>query len=255
MVQKKYSEWVYTKYNKPLEEAYKNYLHQLYLKITEELYWKQFIQDDAGFEATKIAAQKEWLSALYDTRYIATNIYGDCKVEEVKSSRYKLADFDEMHCAFVSTLDFGVYKQIVECGKMHVEFNAGGLSGKFNFKQNDKGKDQLVKGNIEAVLEKGISTKKGPLQIGATVKAGMGLEFTSRGVEDWYATGEASINVKSNFIDRFDNHIKDANGNNPNEPGMGDAQLSDKGVEIGVKGRMSLISGNTTSNIFVNTPN
>jgi hypothetical protein len=54
-----------------------------------------------------------------------------------------------------------VYKQIVECGKMHVEFNAGGLSGKFNFKQNDKGKDQLVKGNIEAVLEKGISTKKG----------------------------------------------------------------------------------------------
>ncbi len=255
VVQKKYSEWVYTKYNKPLEEAYKNYLHQLYLKITEELYWKQFVQDDASFEATKIAAQKEWLSALYDTRYIATNIYGDCQVKEVKSSRYKLADFDEMHCKYISVLDFGVYKQIIECGKMHVEFNAGGLSGKFNFKQNDKGKDQLVKGNIEAVLEKGISTKKGPLQIGATVKAGMGLEFTSRGVEDWYATGEASINVKSNFIDRFDDHIKEANGNNPNEPGMGDAQLSDKGVEIGVNGRVSLISGNTSSNIFVNTPN
>lgn len=36
-VQEKYSEWVYANYNKPLEEAYKNYLHQLYLKITEEL--------------------------------------------------------------------------------------------------------------------------------------------------------------------------------------------------------------------------
>ena len=149
VVQKKYSEWVYTKYNKPLEEAYKNYLHQLYLKITEELYWKQFVQDDAAFEATKIAAQKEWLSALYDTRYTATNIYGDCHVEKIKSSKYKLADFDDMHCEYISVLDFGVYKQIIECGKMHVEFNAGGLSGKFNFKQDDKGKEQLVKGNIE----------------------------------------------------------------------------------------------------------
>jgi len=255
VVQKKYSEWVYTKYNKPLEEAYKNYLHQLYLKITEELYWKQFVQDDAAFEATKIAAQKEWLSALYDTRYTATNIYGDCHVEKIKSSKYKLADFDDMHCEYISVLDFGVYKQIIECGKMHVEFNAGGLSGKFNFKQDDKGKEQLVKGNIEAVLEKSISAKKGPLQIGATVKAGMGLEFSSRGVEDWYATGEASVNVKSNFIDRFDEHIKEANGNNPNEPGMSDAQLSDKGVEIGVNGRMSLISGNASTNVFVNTPN
>ncbi|MBS1563146.1 MAG: hypothetical protein JST39_02105, partial [Bacteroidetes bacterium] len=54
VVQQKYSEWVYASYNKPLEEAYKNYLHQLYLKITEELYWKQFTMDDATFASEKL---------------------------------------------------------------------------------------------------------------------------------------------------------------------------------------------------------
>lgn len=255
VVQKKYSEWIYANYNKPLEEAYKEYLHQLYLKITEELYWKQFIQDATTFEATKISAKKEWLAALGDTRYIATNKYGKCEMPEKKKSRFKLADFDSLHCAYVSILDFGVYKQIFECGKSRIEFDAGKLSGNFNFYMDNNGKNNFLKGTLEAtVINKDINIKKGPIQIGANVKAGMGIEFTSKGVEDVYATGEASVNVKSNFIDKFDDHIKEANGNNPNEPGMGDAQLSDKGIEIGVKGRMSLISGNTSTNVFVNTP-
>lgn len=256
VVQKKYSEWVYANYNKPLEEAYKNYLHQLYLKINEELYWKQFTQDAPTFEATKIAAKKEWLAALGNTRYLATNKYGKCETPEQKPSRYKLADFDEMHCNYTSVLDFGVYKQIVECGKMRVEFDAGKLSGNFNFKAGNNGKDEFVKGNLEAtVIDKSVSVKKGPLQIGANVKAGMGVEFTNKGISDVYATGEASVSVKSNIIETFDQHISEANGGDKSQPGMGDAQLSDKGVEIGVNGRMSLISGNTSTNIFVKTPN
>jgi len=99
-VQKAYSEWVYTNYNKILEEAYQDYLHQLYIKITEELYWKQFTQDEACFEATKIASKIEWLAALSNTRYIATNSYGNCTPQEHKASRYKMADFDETHCSF-----------------------------------------------------------------------------------------------------------------------------------------------------------
>lgn len=232
VVQKKYSEWVYANYNKPLEEAYKNYLHQLYLKITEELYWKQFVQDDAAFEATKIAAQKEWLSALYDTRYIATNIYGDCQVEEVKSSRYKLADFDDMHCKFISVLDFGVYKQIDECGNMRIEFDAGKLSGNFNFKADNTGVDRFVKCNLEATvinIEKSI--EKGPVQIGANVKAGVGVEITTKGIEDVYVTGEAKVTIGSNTV---------------SDPA---GIVSDPSVSITASGRMSLISGNMSGGI------
>ncbi|MBS1730729.1 MAG: hypothetical protein JSS67_08110 [Bacteroidetes bacterium] len=255
-VQQIYSEWVYATYNKPLEEAYKNYLHQLRLKLSEELYWKQFTQDASAFEATKIAAKKEWLSALGNTRYISTNLYGDCTPQQKKESRYKLADFDEMHCSYVSTLDFGVCKQIFECGWSRIEFDAGKLKGDFKFYMDNNAKTRFVKGTVEATaINIGGSVKKGPIQIGANVKAGVGVEFTGRGVEDVYVTGKASVEIKSNIIDRFDVHIKDANGGDKNQPGMGDAQLSDKGIEIGVDGRMSLISGNSSTNIFVNTPN
>ncbi|AHF17274.1 hypothetical protein NIASO_05065 [Niabella soli DSM 19437] len=254
-VQKKYSEWVYKNYNKPLEEAYKNYLHQLYIKINEELYWRQFTTDATAFEAVKIGAKKEWLAALSNTRYIATDKYGKCAPPQSKDSRYKLADFDDMHCTYKSVLDFGVYKQIVECGKMRVEFDAGRLSGNFNFKAGNDGRDHFDNATLEAtVIDKSISTNKGPLQIGASVKAGVGVTFTSQGIEDVYATGEAKVTVKSNSIETFDQHISEASGGDKSQPGMGDAQLSDKGVEVGVSGKMSLISGNTSSNIFVNTP-
>jgi tetratricopeptide (TPR) repeat protein len=222
-VQEKYSEWVYKNYNQPLEDAYKDYLHQLYLKITEELYWKQFTMNESLFEVAKITGKKEWLAALASTRYIATDRYGKCEIPENKGSRYKLADFDDMHCAFKSTLDFKVYKQIVECGRMRVEFDAGGLSGNVNFKSNDKGKDEFIKATVEAAIERGGSIGKGPLQAGASVKAGMGMELSSRGVEDVYLTGEASVSAGSS---------------------VGDANLT-----ISASGRMSLISGNVSGGI------
>jgi len=231
-VQEKYSEWVYKNYNKPLEEAYQDYLHQLYLKISEELYWKQFTQDESTFESTKIAAKKEWLAALGNTRYIATNKYGDCQTAEKKASKYKLADFDDMHCRYRSTLDFKVCTMIFECGKSSISFDAGRLNGNFHFTSDNEGKDRFVKGTLETtVIDKKISTSKGPLQIGASVKAGMGVEFTSRGVEDVYATGEAKVTVGSDTV---------------SDPA---GVVSDPSVSITASGRMSLISGNMTGAI------
>ena len=210
--------------------------------------------DDAAFEAAIITSQKEWLAAISNSRYIVTKKYGNCTPQENKGSRYKLADFDDMHCAFISVLDFGKYKQIVECGKMRIEFDAGPLSGNLNFKMGNNGKDRFVKGTVEAtVIDKTVSVKKGPLQIGASVKAGVGVEFTNRGVEDVYVTGEAAVSAKSNIIKTFDDHISEASGGDKSQPGMSDAGLGDKGIEIGVSGKMSLISGNTMTNVFVNT--
>jgi len=222
VVQRKYSEWVYKNYNKPLEEAYKNYLHQLKLKITEELYWKQFTQDSDIFEATKIASQKEWLSAISNSRYIATTKYGnDCKIPEVKSSKYKLADFDDINCKYKSSLGLGPNRMVFECGRSRIEFDAGFLSGNFNYKSDDQGNNKFVKGTLEAKAGKEISGDAGPIQAGASATAGMGVEFTSNGVEDVYVTGEVSVSA-----------------------GAGPAN-----VEIGASGKMSLISGNMSGGI------
>ncbi|PZR28278.1 MAG: hypothetical protein DI535_07690 [Citrobacter freundii] len=250
-VEQKFSEWVYANYNKPLEEAYRNYLHQVYLKITEELYWKQFKYNDETFGSIKITAKKEWLAALSSTRYIETyNASTNCNPPSSTPSRYKLANFDDLHCNYKSVLDFGVYKQIFECNNARIEFDAGRFKGNLNFISDDKGNSNFSKGTVEAtVIDKSISMDKGPLEIGANVKAGMGVEFTNKGIEDVYVTGEASLSAKTNIIKTFDQHISDASGGDKSQPGMSDAQLSDKGVEVGVSGRMSLISGNMTGAI------
>lgn len=222
VVQRKYSEWVYKNYNIPLEEAYKNYLHQLKLKITEELYWKQFIQNELTFEATKKTAQKEWLDAIGNTRYIASNKYdNNCKIPEVKNSKYKLADFDDINCKYKSSLGLGPNRMIFECGRSRIEFDAGFLSGNFNYKSDDKGDNKFVKGTLEAKAGKEISGNAGPIQAGAGATAGMGMEFSSNGVEDVYVTGEVSVSA-----------------------GAGPAN-----VEIGASGKMSLISGNMSGGI------
>ncbi|MDR6784951.1 hypothetical protein ABIE26_003649 [Pedobacter africanus] len=233
VVQQKYSEWVYVTYNKPLEEAYQQYLHETYLKITEELYWKQFTQDDPTFEATKIASKKEWMEALGNTRYLATNIYGKCPQVENKSSNYKLANFDELHCKYKTTLDFGVYKQIFECGKARIEFDAGRFSGDLNFMSDNKGNNRFVDGRVETnVINKSYAAGKGPLQVEASVKAGMGIEFSSAGIEDVYVNGEAKVTAGSDTV---------------SDPA---GIVNDPSITIaGASGRMSLISGSMTGAI------
>lgn len=189
-VKQMFSQWVYDNYNKPLEEACQNYLHQLYIKITEELYWKQFKYTETEFEQVKIAAKQEWLTAV-SARYIET-YHGEtyCKEQQVEKSGYKLADFDDMNCKYHTSLNFGGGNSIeTHCNKMTVTFSGGPLSGNLNYKSDNKGRDRLVGGTVEATLiEKSIV--KGPLE--ASAKAGMGVEFTGNGVEDVYVNGEAS---------------------------------------------------------------
>lgn len=226
-VQQAYSEWVYKNYNQPLEEAQKDYLHQLRLKIEEELYWKQFIEEDDIFAATQLTAKKEWLAAL-SYRYIKTDISGikSCTgTEPDKTKTVKLADFDDMNCKYHTSLNFGGDNSIeTHCNRMTVNFSGGPFSGNFNFKSDNKGKDQFEKATIEATVGKDISIAgTGPLQAGASVKAGMGVEFTSKGIEDVYATGEASVTAGSS---------------------VGDANIN-----ITASGRISLISGNMSGGI------
>lgn len=189
-VKRAYSDWVYASFNNPAEEAYKEYLHQLYIKITEELYWQQFKYSPEEFEQQKLNAKIEWLGAL-SSRYFET-VDGPEQCREVvqTKSNYKLADFEDMNCKYHSSLNFGSGNSIeTHCSKMTVNFSGGPLSGTLNYRSGSNGKDQLVNGNVEAtVIEKSVGA--GPVQAGA--KAGMGMEFTGNGIEDVYINGEAS---------------------------------------------------------------
>ncbi|MBP7557392.1 MAG: hypothetical protein KA821_14045, partial [Chitinophagaceae bacterium] len=61
----------------------------------------------------------------------------------------------------------------------------------------------------------------GPIEAGVSATAGMGMEFTSNGVEDVYVTGEVSVSAGTGPVN----------------------------VEIGASGKMSLISGNMSGGI------
>jgi len=193
-VNRAYSEWVYKNYNQPLEEAYTDYLHQLRLKLEEELYWKQLSQDENEFLATQLNAKKEWLATLSNSRFLETAYITENNIcpapQPDKEKKMKLADFDDLNCKYHTSLNFGGGNSIeTHCSKMTVKFNGGPLSGNLNYKSDNTGKDRLANGNLEAtVFDKSVGA--GPVQAGA--KAGMGMEFTSNGIEDVYINGEAS---------------------------------------------------------------
>lgn len=254
-VQRIYSEWVHSKFNRLLDDEYKNYLHLLNLKISEELYWKQFIQDEVQFEATRLTADKEWLNALFSSRYLASadvNPANICPGSADKGSRQKLADFDEMHCKYNSVMDFKVYRLASNCGKLTVSFDADVLKGKFEFKAKGHGVDEFQKCTVEAKAKVGKSIEKGPLQVGASVGAGMGVEISRNGIEDVYLTGEASISAGINIIKTMEDHIAATDkmiGAGENNPNLGDIGISDQSVGITAEGKISLISGNTSGSI------
>lgn len=236
-VNRAYSEWVYKNYNQPLEQAYNDYLHQLRLKTEEELYWKQFIQEENDFAATQINAKKEWLVALsasryLETAYITANNVCPAPVPD-KEKRVKLGDFDDMHCKYHSALNFGLGNKIeTHCNKLVVTFDAKVLSGNLNYKSDKDGVDRFVSGTIEAtVINKEVSANAGPLQAGASVKAGVGVEISRNGIEDVYVTGEAGVKVGSSVVDDPAGIV-----NNPS-------------VEITASGKISLISGNMSGGI------
>lgn len=193
-VNRAYSEWVYKNYNQPLEEAYTDYLHQLRLKLEEELYWKQLSQDENEFLATQLNAKKEWLAAISNSRFLETAYITEnnaCPAPQPdKEKKLKLADFDDMNCQYHTSLNFGGGNSIeTHCSKMTVKFNAGPFSGNMNYKSDNNGRDRLVNGSLEGtIIDKSVGA--GPVQAGA--KAGMGIEFTSNGIEDVYINGEAS---------------------------------------------------------------
>ena len=235
-VNRAFSEWGYKNYNRPLQQAYDEYLHLLRLKIEEELYWKQFIEEEDQFAATQINAKKEWLAAIsgryLETAYITENNICEAPKPD-KEKKIKLADFDDMHCQYHSELNFGFGNKFeFNCSKSSIIFDFKAISGNLHFKSGNDGKEKFVKGTVEAtVINKEVSLEKGPVQAGAHIKAGIGMELSSKGIEDVYATGEAGVSAGSNTV---------------SDPA---GIVSDPSVSITASGRMSLISGNMSGGI------
>lgn len=119
---------------------------------------------------------------------------GCLKTEAPEASRGPLPDFDEMNCEYKTELSVPYLEKFfsikVECNKMTTTFDAKFIKGSLD-ENLATGK---YKGTVE--IEVKIGSDKinvGPVEVGSSVKAGAGVDFTESGIQDVYVTSEAQI--------------------------------------------------------------
>ena len=184
--------------------------------LNESTYLLQFVSSDKVFELAKVNAKASALRAyetlnllpegLYETRRSACFSKAAPKYQTTK-----LADFDDIHCMYISKLDMpGVGAMEFRCNSSSATFNP--LFAPFNASwEVEAGSNRLLRasagvkadgvelsghsefdtsgwksGGISAGVSAGIGPKVagGPLEIGIEGSATVGLEFDRGGVTD-----------------------------------------------------------------------
>lgn len=180
------------------EALYNEYLHQLRLKLSEEIYWKQFLQPPQEFEATVIKAQIEWLAAFSPSGigtdgYIGIQVDESCLKEKQQPRGGKLANFNDVHCQYHSELNLGIGTIVVDCDRMASNLGVGPVKLGLNqdMAQGTDFYDSFVSCNVEISAGKG--AKVGPVSLDA--EAGVGVEIGRNGVQDVYVTGKLEASV------------------------------------------------------------
>ena len=119
---------------------------------------------------------------------------GCLATESPEPRRGPLPDFDEMNCEYKTELSVPYLEKFfsikVECNKMTTTFDAKFIKGSLD-ENLATGK---YKGTVE--IEVKIGSDKinvGPVEVGSSVKAGAGVDFTESGIQDVYITSEAQI--------------------------------------------------------------
>lgn len=234
-------------WNEGHEALYDEYLQQLRLKLSEEIFWLQFIKTPDEFNVTRIQYQLQWLRGLMAVTYKEigdVTSFESCFNEfpESKSKFGKLAQFNDIHCLYHSELNLGVGTIISSCNKMITSLEIGPV--KLGLTQDmDKNTflDQFLNFNAEFSAGKSESVKLGPLTAQIGVKGTMGIEVGRNGIQDIYVSGSAEAGVKTNGMGQLEE------AGYPAE--MGGIGVSDKTlINVSAGGRISLITGKGSFN-------
>ena len=179
------------------EALYKDYLRELRLKLSEELYWEQWLQPRQEFQVTVIKAQIEWLAALGTTGirtdgYIGIQVDEGCLREKQQPRGGKLANFNDVHCQYHSELNLGIGTIVTDCDKMVSTLGVGpvklGLGQ--DMAQGTDFRDSFVNCTVEITAGKSVGANVGPVSVEVGAEAGVGVEIGRNGVEDVYVTGK-----------------------------------------------------------------
>jgi Tfp pilus assembly protein PilF len=167
------------------------------------------------------------ISFLLNLRSFSPEIEVGCiKTEAPEGRRGPLPDFDEVNCQYKTELAVPYLERFysikVECNKMTTTFDAKFVKGRFE--------ENLANGKYKGTLEiEGkIGSDKisvGPVEMGTSVKAGAGVDFTESGIQDVYITGEAQVKAGVATVSSVEAKVSVISGN---------TSLSGKGAFSGV---------------------
>ncbi len=236
-----------SKWNNGHEALYDEYLQQLRLKLSEEIYWLQFTKNPEEFAVTLIQYQQQWLKGLMAVSYKEigdVTTFESCfgKLPESHRQFGKLAEFNDIHCIYHSELNLGIGSIVSSCNKMITSLEIGSLKlGLTQDMDKETFGDQFMNFNVELSGGRSEKVKLGPLtaQIGA--KGVLGIEIGRNGIQDIYVSGSVGAGVGTNQMDQM------GDAGHPSEMsglGVGDKIL----INVSAGGRISLISGKGSFN-------
>lgn len=204
---------------------YDAYLRELRLKLSEEVYWKQFVQSREEFQLTVLKAQIEWLGAFAASGVpsdgdIGIAVNADCLRRKQEARGGALTNFNDVHCQYHSELHLGIGSIITDCDRMVSTLGVGPVNLGLNqdMAQGTDFFDSFVSCNVEVSAGKSVGANVGPLSVEVGAEAGLGVEIGRDGIQDVYVTGK----IEATAMDV---------------------------VGSGAEGRMSLMSGSSSMNL------
>lgn len=230
-----------TAYNPGLEKAYNDFLAFEKRHYSEALFYMQYIDWPEAFEAHVAGVKQSWLLHLKEIRPKFITDF-NCREKETDTTKGgKLAEFDDVHCEYHSTLKLAGSTISVDCSRMTTELDLKFI--KLGMKQDMNKEtfgDQFMNGSVELGLEHSIGiSDAGPLKAEASVGVAGRVEFDRNGITDIILKGSAGVSAGTNVIEAGEK----AAGTKGSAGSQG---VTDLTVSVGVEGKVSLISGNSS---------
>lgn len=221
--------------------------------INENAYWYMYIQWPDMFEASKLGFQMGWLGALtqgkgsvdgpvYDFPFVSITQYV-CKKEEKEPKTTKLQKFDDINCQYNDTMNLKIVTIANNCSRMTSEFDFMFL--KYVRKDDfERAEDDTYTGStIKISAEAGKDLKAGPLKVEAKIGAGVEFEFSRSGLEDVNLIGEIKVGAGTHVLDEYKGPPGKTNAFDRDGIGIAGKDGIPTTIEIGIEGRISIISG------------
>lgn len=233
-------------YNSKQKAHHNEFLKMQKNYFNEMAYYSQYtLADKIPFDMLVLEMQINWISLLkeYQPLLIAKYELLEC-VENKKGNHSKLAEFDLVACNYNDTMNLGVIAFYQNCSRMTSKLNLKFVEysrlDNFERAEGDTYESSTLKISVEQGFDK-LKLEKGPLKLEAKIAAAIELEFDRQGIKDVNLILEAKAGAGHNVLDQGLEATSNVTGKD----------VIDNTVEVGLEGRISLVSGKGSVNVNV----